>query len=534
MSLKAVESKSLESFFRGGSFSPGAYTYGVQLSAEPYLRAIAYYDRLDGIVMQGKQWLDPAPAQEIHLIFDPLGDDNTSPVSRQGDVIGGKRAGQMCVGEWDRVANTQTLYVGDTTANEFYDLDLATWVLDDSTNLWGFNWHVGAGGSGSAIGGWDELNSALGNFVFFETWGYAIRGCAQVKHTDSSIYRGLAQIDLATNKATLLDVPTFYTSFPAALFETTTFNGDSFSLGVPQFAADDDSVPAAPKGRLFLFSGEYLGDGAVPNSDNRVYMKVIDFNPLGVSPAPGTPNRIHLRETLMTKLDFIQQQLFGTNPNSLGDANDGGTPTPQRLKQFFHPPTRTIITYCDWKWSTFENERGIVRHSLTPELYQMEPPTAQEEVETNKTVTFKSRGMGDLADPLAGITATWALARRSTVNEPLDTSGSPVSNFVAHPPIDPDSLVVKQDGTPLSPPGDYTVNEATGEITWAGAHPVGGSVYTASYGHSTVSATPPNGTLLQETSETDEYGFAETRVQYPDDDELAGDRDRITATMSDD
>lgn len=535
MSLLPFESKNLQNYFKTGNFSTGNFLYGVLQSGQPYRRAIVYYDRLDIMVMRANYDQFPSGDREVHCHWDPLGLDNTEPIARWGDVVSGKRANQMCVGEWDRVANTQTLYCGDTTTNQFYILDLATWVVDDSVNQMNFLWWFGAGGSGGAIGGWDENNGALANFVIFETWGYAIRGVAQVKHTDSNIYRGLAQIDLATGKATLLDVPTFYTSSPAALFEAPEFNGDSFSLGVPQFVADDDSLPAAPKGRLFLYQGEYLGDGAVPNSDNRVYLKVIDWNPLGVAPAEGTPNRVHLREILMTKMDFIQQQVFGTNPNSAGDAVDGGTPSTKRAKHFYHPPSRTVITFFDWKITTNENERGIVRHSIVPELDQMEPATAQSEVETNKTVVFKARGMGDLGEPVAGITATWSLARRSTIAEALDTSAAPAFNIVAHFPIDPDTLVVEYLGTPLTEGVDYSVVESTGTITWMGAHsPPATSGYTATYRHSTVSATPPHGSLLQETSETDTDGIAETRVQYPDDDDLAGDRDRITASMSDD
>lgn len=533
MSLKAIESKSLETYFKTGNFSTGNFLYGAGLSSTPYANAITYYDRLDVLVMHAYFDQYPSGDREIHCHFDPLGGDNEEPIARWGDVVLGVRANMFCVGEWDKDANTQVLYCGNTTDKKFYNLDLATWVLDNSVNMWPFQWHIGAGGSGGAIGGWDQNNGAVGDFVFFETWGYAIRGCAQVKHTDSNVYRGLALIDLADGKATLLDCPTFFTAYPASLFEAPNFNGDSFSLGRPQFVADDDSLPAAPKGRLFLSQGEYLGDGAVPNSENRVYVKVIEWNPLGVAPAAGTPNRVHLRQILMTKLDFIQRQAFGTNPNSAGTNTDGGSPSAQNVPSFYHPPSRAFVTFFDWKVTTYENERGIVRHSITPELDWIEPPTPQYEVETNKIVQFKARGLGDLGDPVAGITATWSLARRSTVDEQLDTTGAPAANVVAHPPIDPDSLVVAQDGTPLTVGVDYTVVESTGTITWLGAHPVGGSLYTASYGHSTVSATPPHGTLLQEVSETDVDGVAETRVQYPDDEDLAGDKDRLTVSMTD-
>lgn len=450
-------------------------------------------------------------------------------------MVSGKRANQFCVGEWDRDANTQILYCGDSTFNEFYYLDLATWILDDSTNLLNFHWHNGGGGIGT-IGGWDN-NGADGNFCIFESWGYALRGCARVHHTDGNLYHGLALIDLndANGKATLLDVPTYFAASPGALFEAPQFNGDSFVLGVPQFAADDDSLPATPKGVVYLSSSTYLGDGAVPSSENRVYLKAIDWNPLGIAAAEGSPNRVHLRETLMTRLDYVQFELFGTNTNSAGAANDGGTPSAAYPKPLYHPPSRTFVALFDWKYGSsppYENERGIVRHSIVPGLSQLEPPTQQSEIETAKTTVFRARAMGDLGEAVAGVTGTWSLARRSTVDEDLDTSAAPAFNIVAHPPIDEDTLVVKYNGTPLTEGVDYSVVESTGTITWMGAHsPPAASGYTASYRHSTVSATPSHGTLLQETTETDTDGFCESRVQYPDDADLVGGRDRITVSI---
>lgn len=539
MSLKPIESKDLSTFFRTGAFTEGHYFYSVSQSQPPYKRAIGYYDRLDALYLQMKINKDPASHTEVHAAFDPLGLDNESPVSRYGLVQGGERSSMFCVGEWDKLANTQHLYGGSDPPNQFRSMDPVTFLFEPLGPPWRFPflWWYGGGGTG-VIGGWQNGGGASGNWVFFETWGYALHGCTQVRHTDNVVYRGMALVDLATAKATLLDVPTFYTSFPGALFEAPEFNGESFALGLPQFAGDDDSVPAAPKGEIFLFSVDYLGDAVPPYLDvpSHVYIKVIDWNPLGVAAAPGTPSRVHLRETLMTQMHFLSHQAFGTNLNSLGAADDGGSPSVRQLKHFYHPPTRTIVTFNDMKWSTFDNQRGIVRHSITPLLAVMEPPTAQSEVETNKTVVFKAKGLGDLNDPVAGIDALWSLARRSTVDEILDTSLGPVANIVAHPPMDEGSCVVKYLGVPLVETTDYNVVEATGTITWAGTHaPPNPTGYTASYLHSTVSATPAHGTLLQAVSETDEDGTAETRVQYGDETWDDGrERDRITVEMSDD
>ena len=87
---------------------------------------------------------------------------------------------------------------------------------------------------------------------------------------------------------------------------------------------------------------------------------------------------------------------------------------------------------------------------------------------------------------------------------------------------------------------DYTVDEATGIITWGpnitGASPAGPetSGYVASYKHEENPTTPAHGTLLQTISTTDNTGQAQTRVRYPDDDTLVGEYDRINASVTDD
>lgn len=72
------------------------------------------------------------------------------------------------------------------------------------------------------------------------------------------------------------------------------------------------------------------------------------------------------------------------------------------------------------------------------------------------------------------------------IAEELDTTGLPASNTVAKTPIAPGSLRVFFDdgsGIPdlLEAPGDYMVNETTGEITWAGGHPLAASGYRVDY-----------------------------------------------------
>lgn len=540
MALKPLESKSLSVYFSTGAF---AATYYYLLcfnggSNPPQSCALVYLDRLD-LMLATLQYSSPSPICGVGR-FDPLGVDNTAPLAGWVSAVGSQTPDRLAVGEWDRVANTQAIYGGISASNpEFWLVDPITYkMFDDGASHWPFYWDGYPGGI-AGIGTWDQTAGAQGLFHFFETWGYALKACARVKHTDGNNYRGLALIDLSTGLATLLDVPTFYTGTPAALFEAPPFDGNSFGLCHIQYVPDDDDLPAAPKGRVFLSSFEYFGDGPKLGATDPRYLKVIEWNPLDVDPAPGTPNREHLREILMTKLIYIQKDEFETEGgviNSLGGYPDpGGTSVDSGLITRYHPPSRTFICYSDWTpYSEAASVRGMARHSQIPALDRIEPPTAQSEVETNKTVIFKSRGLGELGEPLAGVDVNWTLERRSTIDEVLDTSGAPVSNIVAHPPMDEGSCVVEYLGTPLTEGVDYSVVEATGTITWLGAHsPPNPSGYTASYRHSTVSASPPHGTLLQAISETDVEGFAETQVQYPDDDDLEEARDYLTVEMSD-
>jgi hypothetical protein len=534
MSLAPIESVQLNSYFQGGNFSTGAWHFFQGPISGPPNFGHFYYDRLDAFVAAlGRDVSDPA---EGLTYFDPLFVDNTSP---QFFFANSTTPSFIAVGYWDKVAGTQPLYAGPNVSSaEFWPIDTATLVFTDiGSSLWPFFWDGGGGGIG-VVGGWDDGPTAQteSDFVFFETWGYAL-SVKRVKHTDGNLYRGLAQIDLATGSAVLLDTAAYFATAPGALFESFKFQGDAFTLTGLQFVPDDDSQPAAPKGRLFMSSADFLSVlGNVSNADWRQYMKVIDWNPLGATAQPGSANRVHLRQTLLTRLNFFERQAFGTNLNSLGDTVPPGSGSANGLLfTRFHPPTRTFVTINEHGTAGTIHERGYVRTSLSPELAQVLTPTQLTDVRTARRVRFRTSALGDIGDPIGGLPATWSLARGSTIEEAFDTSANPASVFVANDPIDTGTLVFSKDGTPLTLTTDYTVNEGTGEITGAGAHaPLQASGYTASYRHTTNPATPAHGTLITTTSRTDELGNAETQVDYADDDDLVEDRDLLTVSITDD
>jgi hypothetical protein len=102
-------------------------------------------------------------------------------------------------------------------------------------------------------------------------------------------------------------------------------------------------------------------------------------------------------------------------------------------------------------------------------------------------------------------------------NVPIDRN----SNF----PFD-----VLKDGVPLTETTHYTVDEALGQISWAGSEdpPSGSSIYSIDYAHPTVEQSPPFGQLLVATAITDENGEAFTRVRYLDEDLNEGFVDQLT------
>ena len=533
MSLTPIESVNRITYFSTGVFSGGSHYRFLGGFDTPPLGGPVYVDRNDTLVYGGAQ---VSPEVKGLMQFDPRFLDNSAAKAKFA-TQGPNQATIIMVGEWDKVNGIQKIYGGfNMPPMIIYPIDQSTLVLDlgspISPGTWPFYFDTKVGGT-TGIGGWDD--SATGSdTLFFETWGYALR-IARCRHTDGILYRGLTLVDLTTGLGTLLDVPVWYRDGAADLFEHPRFHDDEFELNGLQFVADDDSQVAAPKGRIFLHSNDFLSDlGDVVDTDWRQWMKIIEWNPLDVSPSPGNPSRVHLRELLMTKLDFVQRQSFGTNENSTGDTiPPGGGFAHGELRARFHPPTRTFITCNDMGSS---GERGYVRTSLAPALSQIQAPTALQEVETARTPRFRAKALGDIGEPIGGLPSTWALDRRSTIGEEFDTSsGTETYVDVANAPIDTGTLVFYYLGTPLTITTDYTVNEGTGRITGVGAHtPFNVSGYTADYRHATVGAQPPHGTLLQLTGRTDELGHTETRVEYDDDDDLESGLDFITCEISDD
>ena len=78
---------------------------------------------------------------------------------------------------------------------------------------------------------------------------------------------------------------------------------------------------------------------------------------------------------------------------------------------------------------------------------------------------------------------------------------------------------------------DYTVNLATGLITWI-TDQSGAALVTATYEHRETEVSPPNGSLLVLQGVSDQDGRVFTQVRYDDDDDLVGALDILRSAIA--
>jgi hypothetical protein len=499
-----------------------------------------YYDRLDRLYVRTQT----SAAAEAAGYIDPLFLNGVVPNSQ---AFAGDAAGGMChfIGEWDRIANTQKLYrapdPGGGGSNKFLEVNPLTLALlvDDVFQFVGPRarktaFDGGVDGVNATVGWWNSTGLApstttASGAVLFESMGYIlVVGC--IRHTDTNLYQNtLLKVKLSDGRATVfgLDdgvgalagkhVPVRYSSTPNA-FQGTQLFGDTVNLFYLQFVPDDDSTPTAPKGFL-VFSQ----DSAIGSTPERIYTKFVEFNPLGIV---GVPNRVHKREILLSRFELSESQ---SPPNATGLYHIfGGEPI------FYHPPSRTLRMFYVRSTASVASARtqGAVQGltiASTPTLSQVLPPTALSTPETLKTVRFATEALGSLGEKVGAANLTWTLERVSTFGESISKTFPGTAQLVNFP-VDIATLVVVENGTTTLVEGvDYSMNFGTGLLTWILDHS-GATTMVASYEHRQDPATPPHGTLLISTSQSDVNGQAVTEVRYPDNANLVGELDKLTAT----
>jgi hypothetical protein len=530
----------------------------------PGIGQLIYDHRLDQV------WVVMEGGSEHWLRYDPLmtltGVGASQPNQYYDPATGYARSGSIYVGEHDPVANIQRIYGTDGTgADPIKHIDPnAPWEeaspsYTDDTIRDPLNKDSSTGGVQNG-----QRQNGDGSMIFFEsaepaTWpnGYALQADCTVRENNVDYDHVLAQIDLADEGAgptgppgghgQALIVPTanWFDSSPSPMHPDAhagPLAGYEVGFDTLQFAPDDDSTPAAPKGRLFLFnvnigfvgSNSHRDSGAPPGSGTwfNKFVKVIEWNPTGKAATAGNVNRVNLREVLLSRMRFKEDFAIGSGGIGLETGSIAGF---IYAGVFFHPPTETIRLHYNAAIGAFDGTTSEMVFSLQPALASLSLPTSRNREETGKTLTFESTAEGDLGERISGLDLAWELDRRTTKGEELASSTPGGTVFVDHFPIDgvsptDSSLVVYEDGTPLTVTTHYTVVLATGEITGVGAVFDSTKVYTVDYEHQETGAQPPNGILRTTLSTTDGTGRAIARIEAPDDATIVGERDALDVT----
>jgi hypothetical protein len=498
-----------------------------------------YYDRLDRLYLR----LNTPGGSLAAGYIDPLFLNGVVPNSQgfTNDAGGGE---SWFIGEWNRVANTQKLYRAPTGggSNLFIEVNPLTLAVL-SSEVYEFTGPVGrktgfgggTDGVNATVGWWNSTGlspstTTASGAVLFESLDYMLVVGA-LRHTDATVYQNtLLKVKLSTGRAVVfgLDdgvgdlagkhVPVRYSASPNQ-FQAQPLFGDTVNLFFIQFVPDDDSTPLLPKGFLV-----FCPDNVIGSTPERLYVKMVEFNPFNVS---GVPNRVHKRELLLSRFELTENQ---SPPNATGLYGIVSGPAPF----FYHPPSRTLrMFYVDNGYSpVLAVVAGDVQGlsiAVNPTISQVLSPTALSTPETIKTVRFATQALGSLGEAVGAAQVTWTLERVSTFGEALSTTFPGTAQLVNFP-VDLATLVVVKNGTITLVEGvDYSVNYSTGLLTWIINHS-GAVTMVASYEHRQDPATPPHGTLLLSTSQSDVNGEAITEVRYPDNASLVGELDKLTAT----
>lgn len=576
MALKVVETTDVNGFIDAlQSNSPSGGSGGLDSNdsfiTSPGKAKSFYYDRLDQVFIQME-----SSTGEPWARIDPLcGDLNYGP-NEINEVFpdvntGGPFQLFYFVGYNDLSAGVQRVY-GVESTDQIFHVSVTDPFIFAVPSFSDDNWRpagifVDNSTGGQTLEGARILDGATASFIVFEeaepeTWpaGYMLGANITVRADDGSgllNYPGtLCQIDLAdeggstgppggNGRAVIIPTACTYDANPPAPAPHSTANagplgGFDMVFNRLQFAADPDSTPAAPKGRLFMFNtsngagNEHrTPQGAASAGTVMTYfVKVIEWNPTAKAPTTGNVNREHLREILISVMQFIEQTVPESGGIGLGVP---GVSNADKLGAHFHPPTNTIRYYINTSTAAeTDGNSTMIVFSLSPAVASLTVPTQIGQAETGKTTTFVSFAIGSIGERISGVDVDWTLDRTSTITEALTNPGPGGTVAVANFPIDGESptvnsLTVFEDGVPLTVTSDYTVVLSTGAITGVGAIFDVTKTYTATYEHTTKAAQPSHAILRTLTSRTDNNGAAAALVEVPDDDAIAGQFDTLTS-----
>jgi hypothetical protein len=367
-------------------------------------------------------------------------------------------------------------------------------------------------------------------------------GLALMKHTAGNLHaagdfdNSIGWHDLDTgNLVGGVGVPGRATTSQTEPFDEPRIEGENVAWDHWQYIPDNDATFAIPKGRLFCF--DQIPDTVGSADNDRLWLRLIEFNPLGVAATAGNPERTHARILMTSKINFNESPIISGGQSF---ANSG-------KHIIFHPPLeRVIIILSERAFAGGNNTLPLAGYavanfySIQPEINDLYPIRRHRVPRTADVGLYSSKIIGSSNEPVGGAEASWTLQRISTEAEVIDATTFPGSSTVANFPIDPHvdgrtegSLVVYSDGTPLVETTDYTVVLATGVITWV-TDQSGATAVTVDYEHRQTPADPPYGTLENATSTSDNSGDIFTRVAYDDDNTIVGELDELIASVDTD
>jgi hypothetical protein len=544
VSLGVFQNFDITAYMRGGKFATG------ETGGQPtWLLGRA------GATRNSLKWLDRLGLWQADYVevgvragiarIDPLGIDSSSAAIKR-IALGNNQFFHL--GAYVPSSGAQNMYSIDDIGFPGDPFNLVDYNQPDNITTPNVFPNVSAesntvAGFGSGDVGWYDTNSDT-DWLFFEGWDHDSSGntvgTALITNSAcrdaTALYTEIsALVNLTTGFATpLLGLPSLYKTSPDNAGQSGSLFGEArVEFDSLQFLPDDDSRANAPKGQLLLSSS------VTSSGDSNNYLRFVEWNPEALA---GTPTRVHLRERLVTRATFDLEASNASFPGLLSNEVPSTASGVGRIK-VNRQTGRPCVIYTEEGGSgaefftTWNFHSTIMEMSLAPVTAEMTKPSPRQNVETNRIVIVGSEAVGDLGERVAGQDVDWTLERQSTAAEVMNTPPTPPAGpyTVAHVPIDRNSnfpFEIRKDGVPLVETTDYTVNEALGQITWAGGEPFGASAYVIDYAHPTNPATPPFGQLLVSASVTDEDGEAFTRVKYSDTPADEGHLDTLTVTTS--
>jgi len=307
VALGFIREVDADGYFNAGNFAVPS-TDGIYIDSgdgQATRRTTIYYDRLDYIA--GRIQDPPGSGSSFFWArFDPLLIDNTSTLFDQDVATPNGPDGvtsALAVGEWDVVGGVQKLYAltGTSSVGRVVEITPTSFGNVETANPFnnaGIN-GTGSGLPSSTIG---HYSSGLGSGVLFETAGYLLSVNCTVRHTDDVPYSNvMAQVDLTTGLATIVETPVFYTVTGNQFAAPSLFGTPTVSFNSIQFVPDEASTPGVPVGQLFLVAFPEVNP-QIGGLNVRTFYKFVEWNPDGVE---STPSRVHLRERLLSASEFV-------------------------------------------------------------------------------------------------------------------------------------------------------------------------------------------------------------------------------------